>query len=417
MSIRERRWRTRKGEEKSAWVLDYVDQNGKRHIETFARKKDALDRETTVRVDVRSGTHTAHSTSVTVAEAGERWLKVCELGDNESGPLERASIDQYRTHLTFHILPFIGGVKLSKLTVPAIGDLQTKLRTGADGRKPRSSTMIRKVIHSLGAILGQAQADGLVARNVVRERSQKRKRRTNKSEQGRPLEIGRDIPALEEIRAIVGALEAEGRWRPLLLTAIFTGLRASELRGLRWVDVDLAKAELHVRQRADRYLTIGAPKSDAGNRTVPLPPIVVTALRTWRLACPKGPLDLVLPNDKEDAGVERYKNIIRYAWHPAQMRAGVSKLVKDKVTGKVVLDGNGEPRREPKYLGLHALRHFYASCCINRKADGGLELPAKVVQTRLGHSTIAMTLDVYGHLFPTTDDRSDLDAMQKAILG
>ena len=55
-----------------------------------------------------------------------------------------------------------------------------------------------------------------------------------------------------------------------MLTAIFTGLRASELRGLRWQDVDLKSGELHVRQRADRYSEIGKPKSKAGTRTVPL---------------------------------------------------------------------------------------------------------------------------------------------------
>jgi len=55
----------------------------------------------------------------------------------------------------------------------------------------------------------------------------------------------------------------EGRWRPLLLTLIFTGLRASELRGLRWIDIDLKRGEIHVRQRADRYNEIGPPKSEA----------------------------------------------------------------------------------------------------------------------------------------------------------
>ena len=64
----------------------------------------------------------------------------------------------------------------------------------------------------------------------------------------------------------------QGRWRPILQTAVFTGLRASELRGLRWEDVDLVKCELHVRQRADRYNQIGRPKSEAGERTVPLTP-------------------------------------------------------------------------------------------------------------------------------------------------
>ena len=53
---------------------------------------------------------------------------------------------------------------------------------------------------------------------------------------------------------------------------------------------------IHVRQRADRYNAIGAPKSEAGQRTIPLPPLVVNTLKEWRLACPPGRLDLVFPN-------------------------------------------------------------------------------------------------------------------------
>ena len=91
----------------------------------------------------------------------------------------------------------------------------------------------------------------------------------------------------------------DGPRRPLLLTAIFTGLRACELRGLRWQDVDLKRGELHVRQRADRYGKIGRPKSEAGERTVPLPPMVVTVLREHWLACPeRNEHDLVFPNSR-----------------------------------------------------------------------------------------------------------------------
>ena len=69
-----------------------------------------------------------------------------------------------------------------------------------------------------------------------------------------------------------------------------------------------------------------------------------------------------------------------------------------------------------KYKGLHSLRHFYASWCINRRVDGGLELPPKVVQARLGHASIQMTSDVYGHLFPRTDDGAELAAAEQALL-
>jgi integrase len=205
------------------------------------------------------------------------------------------------------------------------------------------------------------------------------------------------IPTPDEARAIVAALATlTRRWRPLLLTAIFTGLRASELRGLRWIDVDLKGGEIHVRQRADRYNKIGALKSEAAERTVPLIPLLINALREWKLACPKGELGLTFPNTL--GRIESLSNIITYALHPALIAAGV------------ILDG------KPKYGGLHALRHFYTSWCINRRADGGLELPLKVVQARLGHASIQMTADRYGHLFPRGDDRAELAAAESAFL-
>jgi integrase len=71
----------------------------------------------------------------------------------------------------------------------------------------------------------------------------------------------------------------------------------------------------------------------------------------------------------------------------------------------------------PKYTGLHALRHFYASWCINPENRDGLGLPPKVVQQRLGHSSIMMTMDVYGHLFPRGDDSEELAAAERSLLG
>jgi integrase len=70
-----------------------------------------------------------------------------------------------------------------------------------------------------------------------------------------------------------------------------------------------------------------------------------------------------------------------------------------------VVDADGAP----KYSGLHAFWHFYASWCINRRQDGGLELPAKLVQA------IVMTLDRYGHLFPNGDDGTELAAAEQTL--
>jgi integrase len=383
MSVRKRTWTTTTGEQKEAWIVDYTDQNGQRHIKTFDRKKDADAHHASVKVSVRAGVHT--SSKMTVADAGANWLADCE------DRLEPATTESYAQHLRDHIVPYIGAVRLSQLTVPAVRDFMDRLR-----KEGRSPVMIKRAVGDLGSILADAQERGLVAQNVVRSLSGRKKRHAAEQRHKARLKVGTDIPSPQEIRAIVAHLK--GRWRPLLLTAIFAGLRASELRGLRWEDVDLKKSELHVRQRADKFLNIGKPKSRAGQRTIPMPPILVNALREWRLQCPKSEAGLVFPTTA--GGVQYYANIaVRGLW-PVQIAAGV-----------VTRDGKA------KYTGLHALRHFYASWCINRKQDGGLELPLKVVQHRLGHSTIGVTADVYGHLFPRDDDGAELAAAQRALLG
>jgi integrase len=382
MSVRKRVWTTSKGEAKEAWIVDYAV-NGSRHIETFARKKDADAREAQVTVDVGKGVHIAPSKSITVADAGELWIKACEEAE-----LERATIDGYKQHLRLHINPRLGSYKLSTLTVPLMRKFKDDLRT--DGR---SSTRVRVVMASLSALLADALERGLVATNAVRSMKRENKRRSKK-EQKRKLKVGVDIPSPDEIKRLIAHLP--DKYRPLLLTATFTGLRASELRGLRWEDVDLPHAKLHVRQRADRYNKIDKPKSESSERAVPLLPMVANTLREWKLRCPKGEhgkLEFIFPTGTGE--IEYHSNILQRGLEPAQIAAGI---VDDK--GK------------PKYA-LHALRHFYASWCINREKEGGLELPLKMVQERLGHATLAMTADRYGHLFPSSDDGAELAKAEK----
>jgi integrase len=393
MSVRKRTWKSPSGEMREAWVVDYVDQHGDRHLKTFARKRDADAHHAIVGTAVRAGTHTADSKSVTVAKAAELWLASCDAAG-----LERSTLTAYRQHIALRIGPLLGALRLSQLTVPLVRGFEDRL--AADGCSP---VMVRNTRRRLGSLIADAQERGLVAQNVVRSLRTSRGGQDARRERrpGGKLKIGADIPSPNEMRAIVAALatiDEAARFRPLLLTAIFTGLRASELRGLRWQDVDLKRGELHVRQRADRYGKIGRTKSEAGERTVPLPPMVVSVLREHRLACPNGPLGLVFPNSK--GGIDHRHLIVARGLHPAQIAAGV-------------VDQHGRA----KYKGLHALRHFYASWCINRRVDGGLELPLKVVQARLGHSSIAMTADTYGHLFPRGDDGAELAAAEKAFLG
>jgi len=256
MSVRRRVWTTGRGEAREAWIVNYTDQAGSRRIATFERKRDADAYDAEVRTAVRAGTHTAPSRSPTVAEAIEDWL---ERGELEQ--LERASLKQYR-ELGVHIERHLGTFRLAELTTPGVNRFRDSLC------RTVSRSMARKILTALKGILGEAQRRGNVAQNVaigVSIGPDKRKAH---------LEVGKDIPTPDEIRRILAA--ASERARPLLVTAALTGLRASELRGLRWNDVDLKRGELHVRQRADRYGVIGRLKSSAGQRTVPLGPMAVS---------------------------------------------------------------------------------------------------------------------------------------------
>jgi integrase len=395
MSVRKRTWKGRDGEQREAWVCDYVDGQGQRHIETFARKADAIARHAKVAVDVAAGVHTPVNKSLTVKEAAEDWLRTVELEKRE-----RSTVKQYREHVA-HISKRLGGLTLAKLTTPRVSKFRDELL--ADFSRPTA----KKILVSFKSILKDARRRGNVASNAADGVSIKADTRATKR-----LEVGVDIPLPDEIRRFVGA--ATGRWRPVLVVAAFAGLRASELRGLRWQDVDLKAGQLHVRQRADAWNVIGSPKSRAGTRTIPIGPFVVNVLKEWRLACPKGAAGLVFPNTQ--GGVENHSNILSRGYWPAQLAAGVCVPAVDG-DGKPVLGKDGHPTMQAKYSGLHALRHFFASWCINRKADGGLELPLKVVQERLGHSSITITADTYGHLFPAKDDGGELAAAERLLLG
>jgi integrase len=373
MSIRRRTWKT--GDQiKTAWVADYFDQAGKRRMKTFATKKAADAWLVTARHEISHGIHTPASTSITVADAGDLWLAQGETDD-----LERSTLRQRRQHLDLHIRPLIGTVRLADLSPGAVQSFRNDLIASG-----RSRAMARKIVTSLGSLLANAMAAGRVARNVVREQPRRQRDRRHKAR----LQVGVDIPTKDEIRAML--TRAQGWVRPLIVAAVFTGLRASELRGLTWGDVDLDRSELTVRQRADRWGSIGSPKSDAGKRTIPLAPVVVNALREWRVACPPG--ELVFPTSQ---GRPRAINTIHtHGLAPLQQAAGI------------ISGGN-----KPKY-GMHALRHAAASLFIEQGFS------PKRVQAFMGHSTIQMTFDTYGHLFPAPeDDQVAMRQMQARLIG
>ena len=157
-------------------------------------------------------------------------------------------------------------------------------------------------------------------------------------------------------------------------------------------------SEIQVTQRADKYNEIGDPEDRIKRRRVPLPKgTVMQAMKEWKLA-QRGRAELVFETVRGRGTIEAHTNIVR-SLKPFLRKAGL-----------VTKEGG------PRYSGLHCYRHFFASWCISPKDRGGRGLSPKVVQEWLGHSTIAMTMDTYGHLIGEVD-HDEVSASTEAVLG
>ncbi|MGY4260121.1 integrase [Bradyrhizobium sp. USDA 4516] len=386
------------------WQASYVDGGGKRRAKLFERKSDAEVWLVETRHDVARGTHTAGSVSPTVKSAAALWIKRC----NDKG-LEPMTVKQYEEHVELHIVPFIGAKRLSEITVPAVNAFADQLRDSG-----RSAEMIKRVVRSLGGIFKEARRRGLASTAPTAGIDLDLPDRDDP----RPV-----IPSKAELQAIIAG--AHGRWRPLILVAIFAGLRASELRGLRWMDIDFETKQINVTQRADASHRIGKLKSKSGYRSIPCPPLVLNALREWKLVCPRRDtgkkdaagepvmvLDLAFPNGL--GKVESHSNLIERGLDPILIAAGLSETRPAlDAAGQPVLDDAGEPKITVagKY-GMHSLRHACASLWIENGYN------PKQIQRLMGHSSIKVTFDVYGHLFADADaDQKAAEGVQARLLG
>ena len=366
-AIRKRTWTDRRGEQRQAWLVDYRDSAGKRRSKQFSRKKDADAWATQAAWQVSQGTHTPDSQSITVSAAAKQWLERARRDK-----LEPTTIAAYDQHVRLHIEPLCGAVKLSQLTTPMVEGYRDQLVDKL------SRPMAVRVLRSLTSIVAEAQRRGQVAQNVAQAVRVKRKARQQQKVA---------VPSKKALRALLKAAQESNdrQAAPLAMLAVFAGLRASELRGLTWRQVDLAGHSVTIDQRADAKGNIGAPKSVTSRRTVPLPASTITALKAWKLACPPCELDLVFPSVAGKVMSHRYMSL--------------------NVLGPVLTAAKAS-------LTLHHLRHAAASLWIEQRVD------AKRVQSWLGHHSIQMTFDTYGHLFEAIErDTGVASAIEKELLG
>jgi integrase len=364
-TIRERVWAGADGVDRRAWQCDFVDQSGKRRHRHFRRRKDADAFMVAARGQVAAGTYTPDSATATVADATALWLQRAKAEG-----LERGTIEHYH-----QLADHIRAVLPAETRLAPIGQARCEqLRDDLLSRHSRA--MARKVLASFKAILKDAKRRGLVAQNVAAETVIG----TGKRHQRR-LEVGRDVPTPAEVKALIEA--AGPKARALVCLAALAGLRASELRGLRWSDVELGvKPAVTIAQRADRFSQIGSPKSVSSRRTLPLSATAVLALKEWQLAQPPGrPLVFGTRTGKPATLVYLHERVLL----PLVEKAGV------------------------RWYGWHAFRHYAISSWLATGID------PKTAQHWAGHGKLVLTLDTYGHLIPRTDDHARINAAETLL--
>jgi integrase len=312
---------------------------------------------------------------VTLGDYLEHWLV----------PYARHNVRPYEQLIRVHIRPALANILLQKLTPAHLQRFCSYKLVGgrSDGKpgglSPRPVRYLRPVIREA---LSQAVKWQLTTRNIADATEPPRGIRSQ-------VQVWDSAEALRFL-----SVTADDSYGPVWLLALGTGLRRGELLALRWQDLDLTKGELFVRRNMVQLgskLVFQEPKTSAGRRSVRLSPSLTLALKEHRTAQLEQRLLLGYWRDQDlvfttaDGGPIAPRNLIR-RFKALVVRANVPKI------------------------RFHDLRHCHATILLQ---EG---LPAKVVSERLGHASIAITLDTYSHVLPNIQEQA-AEGIERALFG
>jgi integrase len=346
----------------------YSERDGKKIYKTFPREAEARSWRADAKRSLDQGALRAPS-GKTLAIAAEAWLIGAEHGEirNRSGHRYKPStLRGYRGALRDQVLPAIGSKKLSAVTT---ADIQALVdRWHGEGQAPST---VRNSIKPLQAIYRRARAREGVPVNPTHD-----------------LEL--PVPEPREVQILAPNVAAEliealpvddrGVWA----TALYAGLRYGELRALRWGAVDLAEGTIRVRESWDPEEGSIAPKTRTSRRTTPVPVVLRELLHDRRARAGQCADDALV-----FAGADGLPFHAASLYRRAD-RAWLAAGLEDR-------------------LRLHQARHTYASFMIAAGVN------AKALATFMGHSSIKVTFDLYGHLMPGTE--AEAAALLDAFLG
>ena len=324
---------------------------------TFRTLSDARAWRAATHSALRSGTLRA-PTRTTVEQAASEWLAAAKaqvVRTRSGSPYKPSALRNYEHALRTKVVPELGQLRVSSLTRAQVQDLVDRLV--ASGRSPST---VRNAVLPLRAIYRRALARSEVLVNPTLGLAL-------------PANRGRRdrIAPPAEAKALLDALAPEDR--PVWAMALYAGLRRGEIKGLRWSDLDFERGLICVEQSWDDREGPIEPKSRAGRRRVPLAKPLRSQLAAHRLRSQGGEEELVFGSGTAKAiDTLALTRRARKVWR----KAGLAQI------------------------GLHECRHTYAALMIAAGVN------AKALSAYMGHSSITVTLDRYGHLMPGHEEEA-----------
>jgi integrase len=338
---------------RNLWEARYVGADGRRHSVYAKTEREAQAR---LRAALLAADHGIRplGSQLTVAAFLDDWLTT-----SVRSRCRPRTAESYTSTVRLYITPAIGRVPLAKLEPEHVGRMLATL----SARGTLSPTTVRYARSVLRTALARALRDGKVMRNVATLVDPPARNR----QEPRPL-------SREQARTFLDGIRNDPR-QALYITALGTGLRQGELLALRWSDVDLDRGELTVRHTLQRFTHELAPtKTERSRRTLRLPRQVTAALVAHRARQAVVPLSGLVFTSAAGRPLDS-----------ANVTRGL----------KLCLRRLGLPHQR-----FHDLRHAFATLML----ESGESLD--VVSRFLGHTTIATTADIYGHLTPAMLDRA-----------
>lgn len=352
------------------WVaqMSYRDGNGKRKRLTKYGKtrKEASEKLTRMQADALRGI-IIEPDNTTLSSFLDTWLEIIKANRREGTYLN------YEKVVRLYIKAILGGVRLSRLTALQVEALYARMRQ--EGASDRMCELTHAVLR---CALNHAKKKRLIHENpcdlVEKPRSS-----------SKPMKVWN---AEEAKQFLVTA--AEDRLHALYVLALTTGLRQGELLGLAWSEVDLEARTIRVTQQLLEHrgkLKLGPLKTEKAKRLVTLPQIAVAALQAHRKSMmEEGLRASPLVFCDTNGGPIRKSNLLRRSYKPLLMAAKVPQI------------------------RFHDLRHTAATVML---LDG---INPKVVQERLGHAHISLTLGTYSHVLPSLQEEA-ADRIDKVLAG